>query len=166
MLQGLFAHRLTYCPWTNSRCTWRDREAGVDCGRPLACRRLAGPGAVGAPGSSRLLPIPAAPSGGNPLATATITSHDQCAEGPQGSGRDSGLDAGGATPHNPRLPLPDATTTASTSGATLSRASRPARSRSGAGASAGRSKRRRVRAVSARLETVQKVITDRSAARV
>ena len=115
MLQGLFAHRLTYCPWTNSRCTWRDREAGVDCGRPLACRRLAGPGVVGAPGSSRLLPIPAAPSGGNPLATATITSHAQCAEGPQGSGRDSGLDAGGANPHNPRLPVPGATTNPSKS---------------------------------------------------
>ena len=44
--------------------------------------------------------------------------------------------------------------------ATVSRASRPARSRSGAGASAGRMQRRRVRAVSARLETVQKVLTD------
>jgi hypothetical protein len=42
----------------------------------------------------------------------------------------------------------------------MSRASRPARSRSGAGASAGRSKRRRVRAVSARLEDVQKVLTE------
>jgi hypothetical protein len=36
----------------------------------------------------------------------------------------------------------------------VSRASRPARSRSGAGASADRSKRRRVRAVAARLEDV------------
>jgi hypothetical protein len=43
--------------------------------------------------------------------------------------------------------------------ALVSRASRPVRSRSGAGASAGRSKRRHVRAGSARLEDVLKVIT-------
>jgi len=79
-------------------------------------------------------------------------------EGPMGSGRAAGLTLGGRLRtiraslsrtrlrhrHNP-----------------LSRASRPARSRSGAGASAGRSKRRRVRAVSARLEAVQKVIITR-----
>ena len=46
-----------------------------------------------------------------PTATVTITAHTMIpAEGPDGSGRGSGLDAGGAAPHNARLPLPDATT--------------------------------------------------------
>jgi hypothetical protein len=44
----------------------------------------------------------------------------------------------------------------------VSRASRPARSRNEAAASASRMQRRRVRAVSARLEAVQKVLTNSS----
>jgi hypothetical protein len=65
-------------------------------------------------------------------------------------GTRSGLDAGGAAPHNPRLPLPDATT-AQPQPPCRAPAARRAR-----GAQRERahswSKRRRVRAVSARLE--------------
>ena len=99
-------------------------------------------------------PDPTGPSERELLATVMIRSERSTNRGAGGIGTRSGLDAGGATPHNPRLPLPDAITTTSTARRYVSRASRPARSRSGAGASAGRSKRRRVRTVSARLEDV------------
>jgi hypothetical protein len=118
---------------------------------------IAGRGVVGAPGSSRLLPIRPAPPDVTRLPRRR-SPHKQSFPGGAGRiGTRSGLDAGGrlrtmrASPsraqprhnHNP-----------------VSRASRPARSRSGAGASAGRMQWRRVRAVSARLEAVQKVLTD------
>ena len=76
--------------------------------------------------------------------------------GPAGSGRVAGLRLGGRL-RKVRASLSHL----ARSGFSfpVSRASRPARSPSGAVASAGRSKRRRVRAVSARLETVQKVVT-------
>ena len=74
----------------------------------------------------------------------------------------SGLDAGGRL-RTIRAPPCPGRNHDNLHSATVSRASRPARSRSGARASAGWSKRRRVRAVSARLEDVQKVLTARNA---
>jgi hypothetical protein len=118
---------------------------------------IAGPGVVGAPGSSRLLAIRPAPPDVTRLPPRPSQPDDGCAEGSDGSGRVAGLRLGGRlrtmraslSRAQPRLPHPWPDT--------VSRASRPVRSRSGAGPSAGRMQRRRVRAVSARLEDVQKV---------
>jgi len=91
-------------------------EGGADhlrqaSGLPLTAVR----GVAGAPGSSRLLPIPPSP----PQVTdfqRNIPAQQQPHGGDGGIGTRSGLDAGGATPHNPCLPFPDATTTTSTLG--------------------------------------------------
>lgn len=118
----------------------------------LACRRPAGPRSRRGPGVQPFTPDPAGPSGHDPLASGTINwpmiNH---AEGPAGSGRVAGWTLGGGSARC-APPAPGSNHGKISTCVTVSRASRPARSRSGAGASAGRSKRRRVRAVSARLE--------------
>jgi hypothetical protein len=81
----------------------------------------------------------------------TITSQRLIRGGASRIGTRSGLDAGGAAPHNARLPVPDATTHATTPcrapAARRARGAKRQRAHS-------RTKRRRVRAVSARLEDV------------
>ena len=120
----------------------------------------AGQGVAGDPGSSRSLPIPPAPPQATRPQRHAHRSTTVPPEGLAGSGRASGLDAGGAAPHNPRLPVPDAPRHHPHPGYRVTREPPGALAEPKAGASAGRSKRRRVRAVSARLETVQKVITN------
>ena len=112
---------------------------------------IAGRGDVGAPGVKPLTPDPSGPSRRDPLATVTITAQHSSRGGAGRIGTRSGLDAGGRL-RTMRASL--SRTPPQHSHDPVSRASRPARSRSGAGASAGRSKLRRVRAVSARLENV------------
>jgi hypothetical protein len=66
------------------------------------------------PGVKPFTPDPSGPSGGDLLATVTITTQGLMRGGAGRIGTRSGLDAGGAAPHNARLPLPDATTPTST----------------------------------------------------
>lgn len=108
---------------------------------------IAGRGVAGASGSSRLLPIrgPCKPD----LAALAKSLTDHASRRGRGIGTRSGLDAGGRL-RTIRAFLSDATTATSTIGPTVSRASRPARSRSEAAASAGWMQRRRVRADSSR----------------
>jgi len=122
---------------------------------------IAGRGDVGAPGSSRLLPIPPAPPDVTTRHRKRSMLNAKPAQGPGGSGRAAGWTLGG------RLRTIRASLSRTQPGQDPKWANHVARQPPGAlaepeaGASAGRSKRRRVRAVSARLETVQKVITDR-----
>jgi hypothetical protein len=94
-------------------CQSRVREARVICGRPLACRRSPAEEWQGPRG-------PAVDFRSHrPLRTRPTDQRKAAAErvsrgGAGGIGTRSGLDAGGATPHNPRLPRPDATTATST----------------------------------------------------
>jgi hypothetical protein len=102
---------------------------------------IAGRGVAGDPGSSRLLPIRPAPQVPQSFSGQSPTNDAQRAGR---IGTRSGLDAGGTTPHNARLAVPDATTTTSTSGspcrAPAARRARGAeRERAQAGASGGAS---------------------------
>jgi hypothetical protein len=56
-------------------------------------------------------PDPSGPSEGAPLTTVTIIAQRSMRGGAGRIGTRSGLDAGGAAPHNARLPVPDETTT-------------------------------------------------------
>jgi hypothetical protein len=62
------------------------------------------------PGVKPFTPDPFGPSGRDLHATATITAKRPMHGGAGRIGTRSGLDAGGAAPHNARLPLPDGTT--------------------------------------------------------
>ena len=135
-----------------ARTRYEGEEGAAIFGRLLACRQQPAGGVVGDPGSSRLLPIPPAPPDATDRPTVKKPPQRSTRRGADGLGTRSGLDVGRATPHNPRHPHLGATTTEPHRRSAVSRASRPARSRSEAGASADRSKRRRVRAVSARLD--------------
>jgi hypothetical protein len=66
-------------------------------------------------------PDPSGASGRDPLATVTITTEHSMPGGAGRIGTRSGLEAGGAAPHNARLPLPDATTTTFTMGPRVAR---------------------------------------------
>jgi hypothetical protein len=115
------------------------------------------------PGVKPFTRDPSGPTERDPLATVTITAQKSCrSEGPDGSGRAAGLTLGGGSAQC-APPSPGRNHYHVHNQALVSRASRPPRSRSGAVASASRMQRRRVRAVSARLETVQKFLTARIA---
>jgi hypothetical protein len=141
---------LFQCAATALTVRMRGREAHV-LRQALGLPVIAGRGVVGAPGSSRSLPIPPAPPELTRRQRHPHRSTAAPAEGLAGSGRAAGWTLGGrlrtmraSLSRTQSLPRPHRVL--------VSRASRPARSRSGAGASAGRMQRRRVRAVSARLD--------------
>jgi hypothetical protein len=84
-------------------------------GRPLACRQRR-PRRRRGPRVKPFTPELSGPSGRDPLLTVMPTGQLSMRGGAGQLGTRSGLDAGGAAPHNARLLLPDATTTTSTSG--------------------------------------------------
>jgi hypothetical protein len=77
-------------------------------GRPLACRQRR-PRSRRGPGVKPFTPDPSGPSGGDRLATVMSTNQGLMRGGAGRIGTRSGLDAGGAAPHNARLPVPDPT---------------------------------------------------------
>ena len=124
------------------RVTWEGPWPAGDC-RPRSRR---------GPGVKSFTPDPSGPSGRDPLVTVTITAQLSIRGGAGRIGTRSGLDAGGATPHNPRLPLSDATTVRLRPGQPC-RAPAARRARGAERERAhSRMQRRRVRAVSARLD--------------
>jgi hypothetical protein len=68
------------------------------------------------PGVKPFTPDPSGPSERDPHASVRITTQGSMRGGAGRIGTRSGLDVGGAAPHNARLPLPVATTTTSTTG--------------------------------------------------
>ena len=102
-------------------------------------------------------PDPASPSGRDPLASAILTAQQQSGGGVGGSGRAAGLTLGGGSAQS-APPSPGRNHCTLTTRPTVSRASRPARAER-SGSAHSRMQRRRVRALGARLEAVQKVLT-------
>jgi hypothetical protein len=146
----------TCSPAAQLRCEWREREAAS----PAAGLWPAGdsrPRSRRGPGVQPFTPDPAGPSEPTRLVTGWPLPTDGPAEGPAGSGRAAGWTLGGDSAQcSPPSPGRNHGTTITPCRAPAARRARGAeRERTHS-----RSKRRRVRAVSARLETVQKVLTD------